>query len=376
MISRSFKALALAFALITSISFFNRAEAQVNYSNDFNANATGWTGTITRTTATSACGSASMRRNMYSGATTGTMISPSTGTSLGGLTTLTYSYKIANWSANTVGTSNPWGSFNVQYGATATGPWTTFQTIDQTNHTVSGTCSTVVVTFTPPAGALFIKWDAVWSAGDYYINFDNVSVTEALGACSGTPLGGTSASSVANACSGTNFTLSVTGDENPLFTGLSYQWQSADDAGFTTGVANLGTAQTQVTNQSTAKYYRREITCTNSGFSSFSTTTMVGMNSLLNCYCASVHTSGCSGDAIVSATLNTLSNTTGATCPANPAYTYYSPGVSQTTLYQGSSYSLVMTFGTDGNQYAGAWIDYDNNGTLDAGENIGLTGNA
>jgi len=33
---------------------------------NFNANATGWTGNITRTTATTACGSASMRRNLYS----------------------------------------------------------------------------------------------------------------------------------------------------------------------------------------------------------------------------------------------------------------------------------------------------------------------
>ncbi|MBK8413517.1 MAG: hypothetical protein IPL22_02710 [Bacteroidetes bacterium] len=44
MILRSLQALALAFVLITSISFFQRAEAQVNYSNNFNANATGWTG--------------------------------------------------------------------------------------------------------------------------------------------------------------------------------------------------------------------------------------------------------------------------------------------------------------------------------------------
>jgi hypothetical protein len=366
----------MAFALLISLCSLNDTSAQVNYSNNFNANSTGWTGTITRTTATSACGSASMRRNMYSGATTGTMISPLTGTSLGGLTTLTYNYKVADWSANTVGTANPWGSFNVQYGATATGPWTTFQTINSGNHIVSGTCSTVVVTFTPPAGALYIKWDAVWTAGDYYINFDDVSVTESLGGCTGTPVGGTTNSSTASACSGTSFTLSVTGDENPLLSGLTYQWQSADDAGFTVGVTNLGTAQTQITSQTAAKYYRRSITCTNSGLSSFSSVLSVGMNSLLNCYCASTHTSGCSGDAIVVATLNTLSNNTGATCPANPAYSYYFPGVSQTTLYKGSSYSLVLLFGTDANQYAGAWIDYDNNGTLDAGENIGLTGNA
>jgi hypothetical protein len=190
--------------------------------------------------------------------------------------------------------------------------------------------------------------------------------------CSGTPTSG-SITAPSLACSGTAFNMTLTGATSG--TGIVYQWQSGSSGSGPWTNVGTNSASYSATQTSTT-FYQVVVTCTLSGQSSTTAAVSVGIDTQLNCYCASVHTSGCSGDAIVSATLNTLSNTTGATCPANPAYTYYSPGVSQTTLYQGSSYSLVMTFGTDGNQYAGAWIDYDNNGTLDAGENIGLTGNA
>ena len=64
--------------------FISETPAQVSYSNDFNANSTGWTGTITRTTATTACGSASMRRNLYSSVTIGNMVTPSMAGNNGG----------------------------------------------------------------------------------------------------------------------------------------------------------------------------------------------------------------------------------------------------------------------------------------------------
>lgn len=147
------------FLIIFFFGITGLVEAQITpVTYDFNANSTGWTGNITRTTATTACGSASMRRNMYSSVTTGNMVSPLlAGTNTGGLVTISYKYKVANWSANTVGT-NPWGSFNVQWGTSPTGPWTTFATISQ--ETQNGTCITRTHQFTPTAGNLYIKWDA------------------------------------------------------------------------------------------------------------------------------------------------------------------------------------------------------------------------
>jgi GEVED domain/Putative metal-binding motif/Secretion system C-terminal sorting domain len=346
---------------------FQSSNAQVVFSQDFNLNATGWTGTILRTTATTACGSASMRRNMYSGAITGTLISPLTGTTLGGAITLGYSYKVANWSANTVGTPNPWGSFNVQYGASATGPWTTVETIDASNHIVSGTCATKSVTFTPPAGALFIKWDAVWTSGDYYINFDNIVISEAASsACAGSPAPGNTLSTVASACSGVSFNLTL--QTATPGSGVTFQWQSADDAAFTSGVTALGTAAAQTTSQTSAKYYRCAVTC--AGNTTISTPVAVALNSFIDCYCSiGLTTTGGASDTIASVTFGGY--TSGAIGGVTPWYT----AVANTpvVLTQGTSVPLAITMGTDGNQDSGVWIDFDHSGTFDASENLALS---
>ncbi|MFN8349942.1 MAG: GEVED domain-containing protein [Flavobacteriales bacterium] len=94
-------------------------------------------------------------------------------------------------------------------------------------------------------------------------------------------------------------------------------------------------------------------------------------------YCASTHSSGCSGDNITNVSLNTLSNATGAACGGASHYTYFNGGGAQTTtLVAGNSYTLSCSFGTDPNQYFGAWIDYNNDGTLAATEVLGLSTNA
>lgn len=116
-LNRLFLSLMTCFMFLMGM-WTNESLAQVSYSNDFNANATGWTGTITRTTATTACGTASMRRNLYSSVTIGNMVTPSMAGNNGGTVTVSYKYKAANYSANTVGT-NPWGYFNVQYSTTS-----------------------------------------------------------------------------------------------------------------------------------------------------------------------------------------------------------------------------------------------------------------
>ncbi|MBL7964387.1 MAG: T9SS type A sorting domain-containing protein [Flavobacteriales bacterium] len=93
-------------------------------------------------------------------------------------------------------------------------------------------------------------------------------------------------------------------------------------------------------------------------------------------YCASTHASGCSGDQMANVVLNTLVNATGTTVCNSPTRYQYFAGSPTTTLTAGSTYTLSITFGPDGNQYFGAWIDYDNDGVLAASEVLGLSGNA
>src|SRR5690606_6549813 len=99
--------------------------AQINHTQDFTSNNGGYTGNFTQFTGTTACGGegGAMRRNMYgTGANaTGELITPLLGVSSGLVATVSFDYKVANWSANTVGTPASDFTITVQYGATATG---------------------------------------------------------------------------------------------------------------------------------------------------------------------------------------------------------------------------------------------------------------
>lgn len=93
-------------------------------------------------------------------------------------------------------------------------------------------------------------------------------------------------------------------------------------------------------------------------------------------YCTSTHISGCSGDNITNVLLGTINNATTG-CGGTSHYTYFNGGGTQTTsLAAAVTNTLSVSFGSDGNQYFGAWIDYDHNGVYDASEFLGASGNA
>jgi hypothetical protein len=94
--------------------------------------------------------------------------------------------------------------------------------------------------------------------------------------CSGIPASSNTLTSASQVCPTTNFTLSLSNTYTE--SGITYQWQSADDVAFTTNVVNLGTAATQATTQSTNKWYRCVITCTNTSDFTESTPVEVLMN--------------------------------------------------------------------------------------------------
>jgi hypothetical protein len=95
--------------------------------------------------------------------------------------------------------------------------------------------------------------------------------------CSGTPVAGTHPTTLFTLCPTATAVLTVTGQTSGV-TGLTYQWEQADDAAFTTNVANAvgGTGATTLSYTTPAYvsgtlYYRLKITCTNGG--AFATTT-------------------------------------------------------------------------------------------------------
>jgi hypothetical protein len=169
--------------LLITLSYSTMAWGQINYTANFDAGMESWSSPgfdFSQYTGATACAVGSVRTNLYSGNPDAILVSPTVGTSTGGLIVMSYDYKVANWSANTVGTTNPWGQFVVEYAASAAGPWTLVpnSAINQTNHTVSASCATKQVSFSAPAGAVFVRFNSTWTSGDYYLNYDNISLVE------------------------------------------------------------------------------------------------------------------------------------------------------------------------------------------------------
>ncbi len=191
---------------------------------------------------------------------------------------------------------------------------------------------------------------------------DNISL-ELYQDCEGVSDPGQTFASVASACSGVNFELSL---EN-IFSesGITYQWESADDQEFTSNVVQLGTASVQTTSQSSPRWYRCVVACEYGGSES-STPVFVNLEGACQCssYCSTSNGSG--GACIVSVDLNTLAATTAA-CVPPPGYTLKSE---TTTLLRGITYSLTVT--TNLEQYEGAivsaWFDWNGDGFFDATE--------
>jgi hypothetical protein len=192
--------------------------------------------------------------------------------------------------------------------------------------------------------------------------------------CSGTPSPGNTIASPASVCSGASLTLTL--QNSTSGSGVSYQWQSADDAAFTTNVQNLGTNPTQSASQTSAKYYRCLVTCTNSGQSTYSNPVLVNMNGFTSCYCIPTTTNGCnSGDHITKVSFaslsNPINNSTG-TCISGGSYSDYKY-LTPAGVTQGDIVSVSVEVNNGGTEYAAGWIDYNQNGTFDASEYIALT---
>ena len=193
--------------------------------------------------------------------------------------------------------------------------------------------------------------------------------------CSGTPAPGNTLSSVASTCSGVSFNLTL--QNTTAGTGVTYQWQSADDVAFSTGLVALGTASTQTTSITAAKFFRCLVTC--SGSTTTSTPVNVTLNPFLTCYPA-VFASSTSDEEITNVTIGTLNNTSNCTIAAtgtgsilnryaNYANVVTTPSVSQQDVVN-FSLTQFSCGGVFGNGFQ-VYIDYNQNGSYaDAGEQV------
>ena len=193
---------------------------------------------------------------------------------------------------------------------------------------------------------------------DYIVNI--IAITP----CSGFPIASTTISSPPSVCTGVNFTLSL--GTTYSFSGITYQWQSASDAAFTIGLTNLGISSTQITSQTSTKYYRCRITC--SGNTTISSPLMLS-NSV--CYCTSTSTSS-------TAYFSSFSTTGGTTNITNNSSGYSTNGYGNFTATQIATHVLGGTvnfsttvFGVSGLAGVAIFVDWNQNGDFtDVGDNV------
>lgn len=254
------------------------AAAQVNYSQDFSVDAAGWTisgGFSPGWSTDSACADGSLRSNIYGGSATCSFVSPLLGTTLGGNVDLAFDYKCVDYGTLAT-TPSPWGSLTVEFGSSASGPWTPAATI--TDETQTGSCLTKNVSLSPATGDLYIRFSGARSAGDFWLNIDNVVAVENTGGCSGTPAPGDTLASSASVCSGAPVSLSL--QNATPGTGVSYQWYSStvSSAGPWTMVG--GNTASYATSQTATTWYYCDVTCSSSTGSS--TVVQVDLNAGTN----------------------------------------------------------------------------------------------
>jgi hypothetical protein len=174
------KKITLLFTMLFSASL---AFAQVGINENFDSGTpAGWTDTYANTT-TQSCAGGSERDNIYGSDATGNLTSPNqVGLSNGTDLSLSFDYKIVNWSAATTATPAGWGTAELQYSTDDGVTWITVLTVNDENHVVANTCATMMATVPAaslPAGSdVKVRVSNTWAAGDYYFYIDNFSATQ------------------------------------------------------------------------------------------------------------------------------------------------------------------------------------------------------
>jgi hypothetical protein len=214
--------------------------------------------------------------NLWSSSTTANFATPNLGT-IATNHILTFDYKLQDYDDSTIAPTAGSGNFVVQvstnYGAT----YTTLETVD--NDGVTG-WRQKSYDLAPYAGEnIKLKIIGNWISGDYYLSFDNISVS-AL--CSGMPTAGTVSVASQSLCPAAPVaSITITGASSDA--GIAYQWQQSTDNGVEWVDAIGGTGVNSLTYSppvfaGDVILYRLRVSCTTTGEEAYSNTSQVNGN--------------------------------------------------------------------------------------------------
>lgn len=174
---------------VTAMLTSGKAVAQIDYSENFNTGASGWTEDGFEYTTAGACNGAGAIRARISNALSEkeayATVSPSLGVSNGQEVTLWYSYSLLKYDpvipAEPLGVTD-FGQLVLEYAVSANGPWTALDKITLANYTGEQGCTERILTFTPPAETnIYLR---IWANPglektiDYFAYIDNLIVSQ------------------------------------------------------------------------------------------------------------------------------------------------------------------------------------------------------
>ena len=132
-----------------------------------------------RTTITPCTGSGAAMANVYFGAYT-ILQSPALTGNNGGDITVSFNYKLTQYSDNTAGATDI-NTIAVQWTTNPTGIWNDAGVINASSHTVSGSCAnkSFNIVNVPATGNIYIRFYVTsFSGSDNYIYFDDVTISQ------------------------------------------------------------------------------------------------------------------------------------------------------------------------------------------------------
>ena len=213
-----------------------------------------------------------------------------------------------------------------------------------------------------------IRLEAGGDNGSTDIGLDNLNITEL-----------TAAPVCATQTSPTNNSVGL------CPTGIVLQWAAAANAtsydiytnlpNVTSPINVVGTSYTILGALPLSTNYTWQVVPKNSIGSATGCTTWNFTTGATPCYCTPTYVDGCANglDVITRLQLGTLDNTSANACGTGN-YNFYSSATIP-DLPQSVPQSMTVVFGNDADQFMGAWIDYNQNGTFDAATEF-LGGNA
>ncbi len=176
--------------------------------------------------------------------------------------------------------------------------------------------------------------------------------------CAGTPAPGNTMSTANPVCPSANFTLSA--QNSTPGSGVTYQWEQSND-GTSWSIIPGATSSSYTTNQTTATYYRVQVTC--SGNTTATTGLQVTMAPVTACYCTAAGGTFEKIGRVQFGTIdNTSTNTTG----------YMDFTAISTNVIKGQTLPMTVTItGAFADDQILVWIDFNRNGNFsDPGEQV------